>query len=201
MRHSAVSRYHRVLGRMSAEFNVRKGKRMGHPKLLNRKLSLVLFAVTIGHVAQAKSIETAMFSIEVPSQWEVEDNKSDVILVMGNRLRDRTPMPFLSVQYCATKLPNGAEATQCDEPCSEKSLAFLKEDDSEGFQTSAVVNSIQQDGSVQFKTELIASPEIVGFMVLSCSDAGQVYLSLTSDQPQSEAKRVFNSIVSSLKWK
>jgi hypothetical protein len=131
----------------------------------------------------------------VPSQWKVEDNKSDVILVMGDRIRDRTRMPFLSIQYCATKLSAGAETTQCDQPCSEKSLEFLKED-SEGFQTSAVVSAIQADGSVQFKTELVAPSKFVGVMILSCSTAGQVYLALASDQPQSEVIHVLNSIVS-----
>jgi hypothetical protein len=161
---------------------------------------LILLHVCAGRAA---TVDTEIFSIDIPDQWKVEDNKSDVILAMGNRVRDRTPLPFLSIQYCTVAEPSaGSTLRRCENPCTDESLAFLAESQPPGFKVSAVTKDAKPNGVVEYSVEATAARlGGIAFATLSCSTAGQAYVSLVSDQSEKETKRVFSLIIESIKWK
>ena len=162
----------------------------------------LLLTLLYQHSVSAAKIETDLFSIDVPDQWRVEDDKSSTILVMGDRILDQTPMPFLGIQYCAQTDLLGAEVKPCNEPCSEKSLDFLTSEQFGDLTFSAVVKHMKKGGIVEYSTEAV-SPILRStmFAAQSCSNAGQVYVFLVSDQSNEDAKSVFESVIGSIKWK
>ena len=164
---------------------------------------ILVLALMYLRPVSAATIETALFSIDVPDQWNVEDNKASIILVMGDRIRDRMPMPFLSIQYCTlTEPPADSDLRRCNDPCSKKSLSFLTDRQPRGVKLSPIAEVRKPNRIVEYSTESASSPNGgVAFATLSCSSTGQVYVSLVSDEPKNDAKAVFNSVVESIKWK
>ena len=156
----------------------------------------VLLLVSL--VARAESVATPLFVINVPDGWHIEDNKSSVVLIMGDRVRDGAPMPFLSVQYCVAKPEEGSFQRRCDEPCSEKRLTSQAE--ARGMRFAPVVKEESAEGATQYRTHSVSPREPSGFVALLCSNTGQVYISLASDEPKKEAEAMFNDVVSSLHW-
>jgi hypothetical protein len=167
------------------------------------KRYLLALALTCVAVVNAATIETPLLSVQVPDRWRIEDNKSSVILVTGNTIRDRTPMPFLTIQYCLfSEPPVGSDMVRCDEPCSEKSLKFPTEQKSRGTKFATIVKSTNASGTVEYSTG--ATDSRLGlemFALVSCGKAGQVYVGFVSDQEKKEAKSTFGSVVKSIKWK
>jgi hypothetical protein len=156
----------------------------------------VLLLVSLA--ARAESVATPLFVINVPDGWHIEDNKSSVVLIMGDRVRDGTPMPFLSVQYCVVKPEEGSLQRRCDEQCSEKRLTPQAE--TRGMRFAPVVKDVSAEGVTQYRTHVISPREASGFVALLCSNTGQVYVSLVSDESQKEAEAMFDNVVSSLHW-
>jgi hypothetical protein len=148
---------------------------------------------------RAESVATPLFVIDVPEGWTIEDNKSSMVLIMGDRVRDRMPMPFLSVQYCFANEPaQGSFQRRCEEPCSEKRLTSQAE--VRGMRLSPVVKDVSAQGVTQYRTHAISPREPSAFAALLCSNTGQVYVSLVSDEPRKEAEAMFNDVVLSLRW-
>ena len=148
---------------------------------------------------RAESVATPLFVMNVPDGWTIEDNKSSVVLISGDRVRDRMPMPFLSVQYCFANAPaEGSFQRRCEEPRSEERLALQAE--ATGIRFSPVVKDVSAQGVTQYRTHAISPREASAFAALLCGHAEQVYVSLVSDESSKEAEPMFNDVVSSLHW-
>jgi hypothetical protein len=147
----------------------------------------------------AESVTTPLFAIDVPNGWTIEDNKSSLVLIMGGRVREGAPMPFLSVQYCFANEPaKGSFHLRCEQPCSEHQFASMA--DAGGMRFSPVVKEVTAEGVTQYRTHAISPPEASAFAALLCSQTAQIYLSLVSDESRKEAQAMFNGVVSSLRW-
>jgi hypothetical protein len=81
----------------------------------------VLLLVSLA--ARAESVTTPLFVINVPDGWHIEDNKSSVVLIMGDRVRDGAPLPFLSVQYCVAIAALEPALTTCPH-CESLACSF-----------------------------------------------------------------------------
>ena len=148
---------------------------------------------------RAESVATPLFVMNVPDGWTIEDNKSSVVLISGDRVRDRMPMPFLSVQYCFANAPaEGSFQRRCEEPRSEERLALQAE--ATGIRFSPVVKDVSAQGVTQYRTHAISPREASAFAALLCSRTGQVYVSLVSDESRKEADAMFSDVVLSLRW-
>jgi hypothetical protein len=157
------------------------------------------FLLLVSLAVRAESVATPLFVITVPDGWTIEDNKSSVVLIMGDRVRDQAPMPFLSVQYCLAKPAEGSFQRRCEEPCSEKRLASLQ-GEAGGMRFSPLVKDVSAEGVTQYRTHAISPREASAFVALLCSQTGQVYVSLVSDESRKEAETLFDDVVSSLHW-
>jgi hypothetical protein len=172
--------------------------KMGRLRLLCRvtvfaQLLLVSLAVRAGSVA------TPLFAIDVPDGWTIEDDESSVVLIMGDRVRDGAPAPFLSVQYCFANEPaKGSRQVRCDKPCSQERFDSMAE--AGGMQFSPVVKDESVEGVTQYRTYATSPPDASAFAALLCSQNGQVYIALVSDESRKEAEAIFDEVVSSLRW-
>ena len=155
---------------------------------------LLLVSLTV----RAEPVTTPLFAINVPDGWTIENNESSIILIMGDRVRDGTPMPFLSIQYCVAEPAQGSFQRKCQEPCSEKRLASPAE--ARGMRFSPVVKEVSAEGVTQYRMHAISPRTASAFAALLCGHAEQVYVSLVSDESSKEAEPMFNDVVSSLHW-
>jgi hypothetical protein len=163
---------------------------------------LLLLALLQSCAANAAMVNTNLFSLEVPDQWRIEDNKTSVILVMGNKVVDGMPLPFLSIQYCMvgdSSKPSGLR--RCDEPCAERSLDFSSNEKTKGLNFSQITTQTKPNGVIEYSTEATYSDSIAAMATLSCSSTGQAYISLVSEQTKEMSKEIFTIILRSLKWK
>ena len=166
---------------------------------MSMRLAVPGVLLLLSFAVRAESVATPLFVIDVPDGWTIEDNKSSVVLIMGDRVRDRMPMPFLSVQYCFdSERTQGSFQRRCEEPCSEKRLPLQGE--TRGMRFSPVVKDVSAEGVTQYRTHAIAPREASAFAALLCSSTGQVYVSLLSDESREKAEAMFNDLVLSLRW-
>ena len=152
--------------------------------------------------AAATTVTTELFTIEVPAGWEIENNESSVIVAYGGRIVDRTPVPFLSIQYCTNSTVNSATKKQSDlSACTNRCVAaaFSSFKPPKGT-ISRVERRVTANGTVELRTNIAVPPNFasVGF---SCSALGQVYVALASDQSSDQVEETFEAVLSSIAWK
>lgn len=141
--------------------------------------------------ALAETVTTELFRVSVPDGWMVENDESAMVIAGGNRIVDRMPMPFLSIQGCA----DGFEHSPCTAPCSEESLSFEQHHD---MKLSPVTRRVTPDGVVELRTQGTTQEKLVVFAALTCSSRSQLYMSLVSDESVERAEKVFDAMLSSI---
>jgi len=163
---------------------------------------LLVCALFQSFAASAATITTALFSIDLPDQWGVEDNKSSIVLAAGKDLVGSHPSPFLSIQYCAV----GAHATRpdvhpCDKPCSEASLHEMLGENPQGIVLPPVTRRQRPDGGIELSMVTARSENENGRLALACSASAQLYIWFMSSGTAKETDTLFANILASLKWK
>jgi len=152
--------------------------------------------------ANATTITTSLFSIEVPDQWKVEDNKASIVLAFGSKALNGMPSPFLSVQYCVNNTPSEESGqNRCNQLCNEKAINLTSNTKLQGAQFSPLEITTKEEDVTEYSSELISPSPFTALVTLSCSRHGQVYFSLVSDSPHETTKKQFADIVKSLRWK
>ena len=163
---------------------------------------LPLLAVLMPGAVIAATIDTSLFTIEVPDSWQIQDNKRSTILLMGSKVVDGMPSPFLSIQYCAAstslKLP---EQSLCAKTCEEEAKTLTSNDKPNSAEFSPVNRLEKEKGVIEYSVELQSPVPISALQTLSCSSSGQTHVGLVTDDSQAVAKQLFEKIVKSLKWK
>jgi hypothetical protein len=162
-----------------------------------------LLGAFLFRAAMAETVTTALFTIDVPDGWTIENDESSTVLASGGRVVDRMPMPFLSIQYCTSSSINAAtsessELSPCTHPCSEDSLPLKAKDDKT---RSSVTKQVTSDGITELRTEKLMPQGGAALAALSCSPIGQVYVGLVSDESVEQARASFNAVLSSIRWK
>lgn len=168
---------------------------------MNMLKCLLACALFQSFAANAATINTALFSIEVPDQWHIEDNKSGIVLALGRDLVGSHPSPILWMQYCAVgDNAKPAGVIPCDKPCSEKPLIELM---GEGAKESlrAPVRRERPNGVTEWSIVAVSSESEFGQIALLCHASAQVFLSFTSAGPSKEAASLLARMLDSLKWK
>ena len=167
-------------------------------KRLLRLLAVLIFAPI---AANAATLITNIFSIEVPSQWQVQDNKTSTFLVTGNNVIDGVSSPFLSIQYCVSRFPPKVSGQrQCTVPCSEQLNDLTSNSKLKDAKFSPIVKIEKENGVTEYSTELVSPTTISALIALSCSSQGQIHIALESDLQKEVTKRQFEEILNSLKW-
>lgn len=162
-------------------------------------LFILLQCCSFSCSVKAVKINTDLFSIEIPEQLHIENDKTGVILASGNKVVDKTMLPFLSIQYCAIgDAPKFEKFYKCTEACSQKSPDFLFSE--KGFITLAPIKTrMNSDETVECTTEgLIEYNKGSALAYLRCGHSVQVYISMASDQPLEISRSMFSKIVRSL---
>ena len=163
---------------------------------------LSLFTIPLAGMASAATVNTTLFTIEVPDQWQVQDDKTSTILVTGSKISDGMPSPFLSIQYCVTSASlKSPGQSQCDRTCSEKAQSLTSNDKLNGTEFSPIKKSEKEKDVTEYSVELQVPATISALMALSCSGSGQVHVGLVSDEPKEVTKQLFEKILKSLRWK
>lgn len=140
----------------------------------------------------AETVTTELFTVEVPDGWTVENDEVAIVIAGGNRIVDRMPMPFLSIQACA----EGFDSSPCKAPCSQDALSFSQ---ARGMTFSPVTRRVAPSGVVELRARGAVPPDFVAFVALSCTSQAQVYVSLASDESVEQAERVFEAVLASIK--
>jgi hypothetical protein len=164
-------------------------------------LSTLLLA-SASWMAQAATVETELFSIDIPTRWTVENNEANIIFAFGDRVVEGNPAPQLSVLHCSND-PSAKEKGMsfCKKTCSEEASDIERDSVTGDPPLPPTVRTIHKnDGSSQFTHELAVTPSITVSTALSCNKKGQVLLRLTSDQPMEIARKQFFEILASLHW-
>jgi hypothetical protein len=169
---------------------------------IQRILLLALLQSSAANAANAAMLDTNLFTLEVPDQWQIEDNKTNLVLVIGNKIVDGVPLPSLSIQYCMIgDQLKPLSLSRCDKPCTERSLDFLFNEKKSGLNFSQTTSEKKPNGIIEYSAKVTHSGDISAMATLSCSSTGQAYISLVSDQPKEKSEELFSIILRSLKWK
>jgi hypothetical protein len=150
---------------------------------------LALVAVLQAACATTSTIETELFSIQVPRTWKIEDNKHSIVIASGDHKRGNVLLPHLTVQYCPKR-------NQC-QPCS---LDFLTGVPSQGA-VWGPVNTVDRGSGVKEHRAASSWRETNTLASMLCGPLGQIYVGYVTDQSVDQADRQFSGILESLKWK
>ncbi|MES2039376.1 MAG: hypothetical protein V4495_16205 [Pseudomonadota bacterium] len=151
--------------------------------------------------ASATTVKTKLFSIDVPDEWKIEDNRTSIFLAFGNNVVDRTPLPFLSVQYCQNDVPQkDSSQPRCNLPCDDEANNLMSGFPQKEMRFSPVKKSEKENGVTEYSSELTSPAVVSTFITLACNSKGQVHVALSSDLPRLVAKQLFAKILASLKW-
>jgi hypothetical protein len=170
---------------------------------MKRVVSLAaILCAFAGCNAAAKTVTTELFAVDVPD-WELEDDGSGVVTVMGTRIVDGTPLPFLILQSCTNSSINRetskeSELSPCTRPCTDEKLWSKDGHDTNGLQ---VTRRVMPDGTVQLRTAAISEAGVISIGGLFCSPLGQAHVGLVSDESRERVERIFEATFSSIGWK
>lgn len=184
---------------LSKKIELPSVRRMAMKHLHFHILFILLQCCSFSCSVKAVTINTDLFSIEIPDQWHVEDDKTGVILASGDKVVDKTMLPFLSIQYCAIgDAPKFEKFYKCTEAsCSQESLDFLFSE--KGFTLAPIKTRMNSDETVEYSTEgLIEYNNGSVLAYVRCGHSVQVYISMVSDQPLEVSRNMFSKIVRSL---
>jgi hypothetical protein len=152
--------------------------------------------------AAATTVTTELFTIEIPGGWGIENDEAGVIVAYGERIVDRAPVPFLSIQYCTNSTAHSATSKQshmsaCTGRCVAEAFSSFKE---QKGTIAPVERRVTPDGIVELRTR-VAEPPSFASIGFSCSALGQVYVALASDESADQVEKTFGAVFSSIAWK
>ena len=138
-----------------------------------------------------------LFSIEVPADWEIENNKFRQIIIANSKdTYDGWPTEMLMTDYCVIGgQPKEAKAVQCG-TCSEKIFIDILRQEKNHDGDYPIEKTINQ-GVTEFKVELISN-DGAKISKLLCHKNGHVFMMFMSSRKPTEG---FNNIFQSIKWK
>jgi len=167
---------------------------------MNRALLIAALAI-LSHPVSAKEIRTELFTVDVPSEWKVEDNKQSIVLAMGPSMAGGLPTPFLSIQYCSSGEVDGKNLVKCNEQCSDKSLSLLLKKRLSGIVFSPITEEKNESGDVAFHSEANADGKVSVAATMVCGIKGNIYISLVSENSTTTSTRLLKTVQRSLRWR
>lgn len=161
-----------------------------------RRALLWMAAAALPQFASAKTVQTELFDIDVPDEWQVEDNKLSIIFASGTALRDGMPIPSLSIQYCLIEENASARTPRCDQSCSAQALTRLL---GRGIHVSPA--GIQTRDTTDFHAEKSLGNDASAAALMVCGAKGSVYLALIAQERMAITVERLRAIRKSLRWR
>lgn len=169
---------------------------------MKQTLKLYLFLILIHVGANAASHETELFSIEVPDELFVQNNKRGTATAVGKKIIDGMPSPYLMIQSCFNNPPAGNPVyNHCNTPCDESAKKLVSSNKLRGSKYSELKKENTNESTIRFYSELISPAPFSAFISISCSKQGQVIISFITDAQRDTARNQYNEIIGTLKWK
>ena len=141
-----------------------------------RFFSLAPLALT-AFAATAQTVETNLFSLDVPDGWTVEASSPTMVRAFRKERADAGPSPLLTASYCFNKnAVSDPRQGVCRATCDEAALLLHR----------SMLIDIQlpeprkntHSGDITFTWDPIPTTDLVA---LSCSDRGRVLLILQTE--------------------